>query len=121
IRAMTDSLQANRVERLMGIINGTTNYILTRMTREGSRFEDVLQDAQRLGLAEPDPTADVEGYDAAYKLSILASLAFYTHVPVEAVYREGITRVSPIDIACGQEMGLTLKLLAVAKRNGDAV
>ena len=121
IRAMTDSLQANRVERLMGIINGTTNYILTRMTREGSRFEDVLQDAQRLGLAEPDPTADVEGYDAAYKLSILASLAFYTHVPVEAVYREGITRVSPIDIACGQEMGLTLKLLAVAKRNGGAV
>ena len=121
IRAMTDSLQANRVERLMGIINGTTNYILTRMTREGSRFEDVLQDAQRLGLAEPDPTADVEGYDAAYKLSILASLAFYTHVPVESVYREGITRVSPIDIACGQEMGLTLKLLAVAKRNGDAV
>ena len=121
IRAMTDSLQANRVESLMGIINGTTNYILTRMTREGSRFDDVLYDAQRLGLAEPDPTADVEGYDAAYKLSILSSLAFHTHVPVESVYREGITKISPIDIACGQEMGLTLKLLAVAKRCGDTV
>lgn len=121
IRAMTDSLQANRIESLMGIINGTTNYILTRMTREGGRFDDVLYDAQRLGLAEPDPTADVEGYDAAYKLSILSSLAFHTHVPVESVYREGITKISPIDIACGQEMGLTLKLLAVAKRCGDTV
>lgn len=121
VRALTDSLQANRVEGLMGIINGTTNYILTRMAREGSAFEDVLYDAQRLGLAEPDPTADVEGYDAAYKLSILSSLAFHTHVPVEAVYREGITRVTPLDIACGQEMGLTLKLLAVAKRSGDRV
>lgn len=67
----------------------------------------------------PDPTADVEGYDAAYKLSILSSLAFHAHVPVEKVFREGITRVTPLDIACGQEMGLTLKLLAVAKRSGD--
>ena len=87
IRALTDSLQANRIDSLMGIINGTTNYILTRMTREGASYEAVLADAQRLGLAEPDPTADVEGFDAQYKLSILSSLAFRTHIPVDVIYR----------------------------------
>lgn len=121
IRALTDSLQANRIDSLMGIINGTTNYILTRMTREGASYEAVLADAQRLGLAEPDPTADVEGFDAQYKLSILSSLAFRTHIPVDVIYREGISRVSAIDIACGGEMGLCLKLLAVAKRDGNNV
>lgn len=80
IRAMNDSLQANRINSVMGIINGTTNYILTRMAREGAAYADVLADAQKLGLAEPDPTADVEGYDAAYKLSILSTLAFHRHV-----------------------------------------
>ncbi len=115
IRAMNESLQANRITSVMGIINGTTNYILTRMSREGAAYEAVLADAQRLGLAEPDPTADVEGYDAAYKLSILSTLAFHRHVPVENIYREGITGVTPLDVQCGKEFGLTLKLLAVAK------
>lgn len=121
IRAMNDSLQANRITSVMGIINGTTNYILTRMSREGAAYADVLADAQRLGLAEPDPTADVEGYDAAYKLSILSTLAFHRHVPVESVYREGITGVTPLDVQCGKEFGLTLKLLAVAKEEDGRI
>lgn len=121
IRALNDSLQANRITSVMGIINGTTNYILTRMSREGAAYADVLADAQRLGLAEPDPTADVEGYDAAYKLSILSTLAFHRHVPVENVYREGITGVTPLDVQCGKEFGLTLKLLAVAKEEDGRI
>ena len=121
IRAMNESLQANRINSVMGIINGTTNYILTRMSREGAAYEDVLADAQRLGLAEPDPTADVEGYDAAYKLSILSTLAFHCHVPVENIYREGITGVTALDVACGKEFGLTLKLLAVAKEENGKI
>ena len=115
IRAINDSLQANRLTSVTGIINGTTNYILSRMTREGASYADVLADAQRLGLAEPDPTADVEGYDAAYKLSILSTLAFHRHVPVECVYREGISGITPLDVQCGKAFGLTLKLLAIAK------
>lgn len=115
IRAINDSLQANRITSVTGIINGTTNYILSRMTREGASYADVLADAQRLGLAEPDPTADVEGYDAAYKLSILSTLAFHRHVPVECVYREGISGITPLDVQCGKAFGLTLKLLAIAK------
>lgn len=121
IRAMNESLQANRIQSVMGIINGTTNYILTRMSREGAAYGDVLADAQRLGLAEPDPTADVEGYDAAYKLSILSTLAFHCHVPVENIYREGITGVTALDVACGREFGLTLKLLAVAKQEDGRI
>lgn len=121
IRAINDSLQANRITSVMGIINGTTNYILSRMSREGAAYEDVLADAQRLGLAEPDPTADVEGYDAAYKLSILSTLAFHRHVPVECVYREGITGVTPLDVQCGKEFGLTLKLLGVAKEEDGKI
>ena len=121
IRAMNESLQANRITSVMGIINGTTNYILTRMSREGAAYEAVLADAQRLGLAEPDPTADVEGYDAAYKLSILSTLAFHRHVPVEKIYREGITGVTALDVACGKEFGLTLKLLAVAKEEDGKI
>lgn len=121
IRAMNDSLQANRITSVMGIINGTTNYILSRMSREGAAYADVLADAQRLGLAEPDPTADVEGYDAAYKLSILSTLAFHRHVSVECVYREGITGVTPLDVQCGKEFGLTLKLLAVAKEEDGRI
>ena len=85
IRAMCDSLQANRISSVTGIINGTTNYILSRMSSEGASYQAALAEAQRLGLAEPDPTADVEGFDAAYKLSILSSLAFHRHVPVESV------------------------------------
>ena len=120
IRAMNDSLQANRIDSVMGIINGTTNSILTRMAREGAAYADVLADAQKLGLAEPDPTADVEGYDAAYKLSILSTLAFHRHVAVEDIYREGITNITSLDVRCGKEFGLTLKLLAIAKEeNGE--
>lgn len=118
IHTLEASLQANRISYIYGIVNGTTNYILTRMSREGAEYADVLADAQKLGLAEPDPSSDVEGYDAAYKLSILASLAFHGRVPFENVYVEGITNVQAEDIRCGQELGYTLKLLAIAKREG---
>ena len=91
------------------------------MSREGAAYEEVLADAQRLGLAEPDPTADVEGYDAAYKRSILSTLAFHRHVPVDCVYREGITGVTPLDVQCGREFGLTLKLLGVAKEEDGRI
>ena len=121
IRVLTVSLEADRIDRVMGIVNGTTNYILTRMTREGSDYAEVLADAQRLGLAEPNPAADVEGFDAAYKLSILSSIAFHSRVTVDRIYREGITGVTPEDIAFGREMGYTLKLLAIGKRSGDTV
>ncbi len=121
IGALNNSLQANRIESMMGIINGTTNYILSRMTENGENYADVLADAQKLGLAEPDPTSDVEGMDAAYKLSIMASLAFHARVTYPKVYREGITKVTAMDIACGKEMGYVLKLLAIGKKRGDEV
>ena len=121
INAIQSPLISNRIEQMMGIVNGTTNYILTRMAAEGAAYETVLKDAQRLGLAEPDPTADVEGYDAAYKLSILGSIGFHSRVKVENVYREGITKVTPEDIAFGREMGYVLKLLAIGKDNGEAI
>ena len=121
IRTTMDSLMSNRIEEMMGIVNGTTNYILTRMSQEGSDYADVLADAQRLGLAEPDPTSDVEGFDAAYKLSILSSLAFHARVPFDVIYRQGITQVSAADIAFGKELGYTLKLLAIAKRDGNVI
>jgi homoserine dehydrogenase len=118
IHSLEESLQANRISRLLGIVNGTTNYILTRMSKENADYQTVLADAQRLGLAEPDPSSDVEGLDAAYKLSILASMAFHGRVPFEDVYVEGITEVTAEDIRCGEELGYTLKLLAIAKRSG---
>ncbi len=117
IHTLTQSLQANRITKLMGIINGTTNYILSRMSDNGENYETVLKDAQRLGLAEPDPASDVEGLDAAYKLSIMSSLAFHARVPFSKIYVEGITHVTAMDIACGKEMGYVLKLLAIAKRD----
>ncbi len=121
IRTLTDSLQANRIQAMMGIVNGTTNYILTRMSDNGEAYADVLKDAQKLGLAEPDPTSDVEGYDAAYKLSILSSLAFHARIPFEHVYREGISHIAAQDIAYGKELGYCLKLLAIAKREGSVI
>ena len=121
ISTLMTPLQANRIDKLMGIINGTTNYILRRMYQYGEDYDLVLRDAQKLGLAEPNPASDVEGMDAAYKLSIMASLAFHARVPFKQVYREGITRVTAIDIACGKEMGYVLKLLAIAKREGSTI
>lgn len=121
ISTLMTPLQANRIDRLMGIINGTTNYILSRMYQNGEDYQAVLADAQKLGLAEPNPASDVEGMDAAYKLSIMASLAFHARVPFKKVYREGITQITAMDIACGKEMGYVLKLLAIAKREGSTI
>ena len=110
----------NRIRRLMGIVNGTTNFILTKMTREGREFGDVLREAQALGYAEADPSADVDGYDAAYKLAILAAIAFGHRVQVHQVMREGIRGVSATDIEYAKELGYTIKLLAIAsERGGD--
>lgn len=116
IRPLRDSLAGDRVQRIMGIVNGTTNYILDRMDREGSDFADVLADAQKLGYAEADPTADVEGYDAAQKAAILASLAFHTAVPLDAVHREGITHIDAQMIEAAKHAGFVIKLLAVCER-----
>ncbi|CAN7281209.1 homoserine dehydrogenase [Microbacterium foliorum] len=116
IRPLRDSLAGDRVVRIMGIVNGTTNYILDRMETEGADFADVLSDAQCLGYAEADPTADIEGYDAAQKAAILASLAFHTAVPLDAVYREGITTITASMIDEARAAGFVIKLLAVCER-----
>jgi homoserine dehydrogenase len=116
IRPLRDSLAGDRVVRIMGIVNGTTNYILDRMDTEGADFADVLAQAQELGYAEADPTADVEGYDAAQKAAILASLAFHTTVPLDAVHREGITSVDAAMIESARHAGYVIKLLAVCER-----
>ena len=120
IRPLRDSLAGDRVRRIMGIVNGTTNYILDRMDTEGAEFADVLADAQRLGYAEADPTADVEGYDAAQKAAILASLAFHTSVPLDTVHREGITSIDASLIESARHAGYVVKLLAVCERIEDA-
>ncbi|MET2012164.1 homoserine dehydrogenase [Microbacterium chocolatum] len=116
IRPLRDSLAGDRVVRIMGIVNGTTNYILDRMDTEGAEFADVLSDAQALGYAEADPTADVEGYDAAQKAAILASLAFHTAVPLDAVHREGITRIDKAMMDAARRAGQVIKLLAICER-----
>ena len=108
-------LAANEITSVVGIVNGTTNYILTRMTESGASFADALREAQELGYAEPDPTNDVEAWDAAYKLAILASLAFGAPVMPEQVWREGITQVSQRDILYAAELGYRIKLLAIAR------
>lgn len=115
IRTLTDSMQANRITSLKGIVNGTTNYILSRMSDEGVGYADCLKEAQRLGYAEANPTADVDGFDAVYKNSILSSLAYRRRVPVERILREGISDIDVKDIAYGKELGYTLKLLAISK------
>ena len=121
IRTLTESMQANNILSIKGIINGTTNYILTKMAESGQSYESALKEAQDLGYAEADPSADVDGYDASYKISILSSLAFRTKVPLEKVYREGISKVTAEDIAYGKEFGLTLKLLGIAKMTDGKV
>lgn len=115
IRPLKESLAGERVGRLLGILNGTTNYILTQMSERGSAFDEALAEAQRLGYAEADPTADVEGFDAAAKCAILASIAFDSRVVAGDVYREGITGVTAIDIADARRMGYVVKLLAIAE------
>jgi homoserine dehydrogenase len=116
IRPLRDSLAGDRIVRIMGIVNGTTNYILDRMDTEGADFAEVLADAQRLGYAEADPTADVEGHDAAQKAAILASLAFHTAVPLSAVHCEGITSITASMITEARSAGFVIKLLAVCER-----
>ena len=116
IQPLKQSLGANRIQSVTGIVNGTTNYILTRMATEGADFADVLADAQKLGYAEADPTADVDGFDAADKIAILASLAFNGRIKLEQIYREGIRQISAADIAYAEKLDFAIKLLAIAKR-----
>ena len=120
IRPLRDSLAGDRVRRILGIVNGTTNYILDRMDLQGDSLEEALAEAQRLGFAEADPAADVEGYDAAQKAAILASLAFHTTVPLDAVYREGILAITGEQVAAARKAGFVVKLLAVCERVVDA-
>ncbi len=115
IKALREGLAANKVESIYGIINGTANYILSKMTNEGGRFEDVLRRAQEKGYAEADPTYDVEGVDTAHKLAILINLAYGTHIRLEDIYTEGITGISQLDIKFAREFGYRIKLLAITK------
>jgi homoserine dehydrogenase len=118
IRPLRESLAGERIRRIMGIVNGTTNFVLTRMTEGGASYHDALAEAQRLGYAERDPTADVEGYDAAAKAAILASVAFGVRVVAGDVYREGISAVTVDDIAFAGRLGYVIKLLAVIEKAG---
>lgn len=120
IQPLKQSLSVNRIHTVTGIVNGTTNYILTRMQSEGSNFSDVLADAQTLGYAEADPTADVDGLDAADKIAILASLGFGGRINLEDVYCEGIRQVSKTDITYAEKLGFVIKLLAIAKQYTDS-
>lgn len=121
IRPMKESLAGDRVRRVMGIVNGTTNFVLTRMSKTGESFADALAEAERLGYAELDPSADIEGFDAAAKLAILSSLAFNARVVAGDVHREGIARVTPADIAAAHDLGYEVKLLAVAEMHDDQI
>jgi homoserine dehydrogenase len=116
IRPLRESLAGDKVNRIMGIVNGTTNFILDRMDSTGATFADALAEATELGYAEADPTADIEAFDAAQKAAILANLAFHTEVPLDQVYREGITKVTAEQMAAAQRDGYVIKLLAIAER-----
>ena len=119
LAAVKESLAANRIREIVGIVNGTTNYILTKMTEEGANFGAVLAEAQAKGYAEADPTSDVDGFDAQYKISILASMGFNSLVPVESVATQGIRGVSARDIAVARELGYRIKLTAVARQDDE--
>lgn len=121
IRAITDGLQGNGVTSIKGIVNGTTNFILSKMSQEGVDYATCLSEAQALGYAEADPTADVEAFDAMYKNSILSSLAYKMRVPIDRIYREGISNIAVQDIKFGKELGYTIKLLAISKNNGGKI
>jgi len=118
VRALRESLTGERIHRVMGIVNGTTNFILTRMGEQGADYADVLAEAQALGLAERDPTADVEGFDAAAKAAILAGVAFGYNVSDDAVLREGITGITSSDVDFARRAGFVIKLLAIVERSG---
>jgi homoserine dehydrogenase len=120
LRPMRESLAGDKVHRVLGIVNGTTNYILTRMDETGAAFDDALAEAQALGYAEADPTADVEGFDAAAKAAILATIAFHSRVTIDDVYREGITAVTADTVASARAMGRVIKMLAIADLTTDA-
>jgi len=121
IKTLREALPGNTISRLYGILNGTCNYILSRMELEGLTFEACLADAQRLGYAEADPTFDVDGFDTAHKLAILTSLAFGTEIDSEAVYVEGISKIAPLDLAMAKELGYRIKLLGVAERTKTGI
>ena len=120
LRPLRESLAGDQVQRVLGIVNGTTNYILTKMDEEGADYDEVLAEAQRLGYAEADPTADVEGHDAAAKAAILATLAFHSSVTLSDVYCEGISSVTLRDVEAARDLGFVIKLLAVAERTSDS-
>jgi homoserine dehydrogenase len=119
IRPLRESLAGDKINRVMGIVNGTTNFILDKMDTTGAGYSEALDEATALGYAEADPTADVEGFDAAAKAAILAGIAFHTRVTIDDVHREGITEVSAADIASAKQMGCTVKLLAICERSED--
>ena len=119
IRPLNQSLTADEITEITGILNGTTNFILTKMDKEGLAFDTVLKEAQALGYAEKDPTADVEGYDACRKIAILSSLAYGLHVNFEDIYTEGITKLTDLDFMYAKEMGLAIKLIGSAKKIGN--
>jgi homoserine dehydrogenase len=121
LRSIKEGLVSNRIQGLFGILNGTSNYILTKMTDEGKPFSEVLKEAQDLGYAEADPTFDVEGVDAAHKLTILLSIAYGVPIDFNSVYTEGISKITPLDITFMKEFGYRIKLLAISKDDGDSI
>src|SRR6266511_1302450 len=121
VRALKESLAGERIRRIVGIVNGTTNLILTRMAEQGVSFEEALREAQELGYAEADPAADVEGHDAAAKCAILASIAFNARVVAGDVFREGIERVTPVDMRTAAELGIVIKPVAIAELEDEDV
>ena len=121
VKTIREGLAGNSFERIYGILNGTCNYILTKMEQENLPFEDCLKEAQRLGYAEADPTFDIEGHDTAQKLAILASLAFGTRVEQRAIYVEGISSIQPADLAAADELGYRVKLLGVAVKTPQGI
>ena len=121
IKALKEGLVANKIQSIMGIMNGTANYILTRMTDEGIPFAEVLKDAQDLGFAEADPTYDIEGIDTAHKLAILVMMSYGMNIKLDDIAIEGITKIEPIDIEFAREFGCRIKLLAISRNHGDHV
>lgn len=119
IRALNSSLTADEIDEITGILNGTTNYMLYKMSTEGCEFDTVLKEAQAKGYAEADPTADVEGYDACRKIAILSSLAYGRFLNYEDIYTEGITKITPEDMEYAKELGMTIKLLATSRKVGE--